>query len=110
MASNSGNKHLYCLGLENSPHSAAQTWWRQLVKSAVLRQARAPDGGFQIEIKVSICAFINLALKSVGTLVSSGKKKAILFEMRLTNIERNQKIKELLICILSLEIKLSTEK
>lgn len=36
-----------------------------------------PDGGFQNEINVSICAFIKLALKCVETLVSSGKKKAI---------------------------------
>lgn len=44
-------------------------------------------------MKVSICAFTNLVLKSGGILVGSGKKKAIL------RVE--QKIKELLIFILS---------
>lgn len=57
-----------------------------------------PDGGFQNEINVTICAFIKLALKCVETLVSSGKKKAIFIW---GDIECNKKIKELSIFILS---------
>ena len=41
-----------------------------------------------------IHAFIKLALKSVETLVSSGKKKKqFLFEMTLINIDWNKKIR-----------------
>ena len=57
------------------------TWQRQAGYCAGLRQVRTLDGDFQNKVKASICAFRNLALKSGGRLVSSGKTKAILLEI-----------------------------